>query len=238
MRLVISFILFTFYFNTSIINGQVNKTIHSSWNSLLKTHVDHKGNVDYKGFLNDKKALANYIKELGENPLKENATKNEKLAYYINLYNAATVKLIIDNYPIKSIKKIDKPWDKEWIKVGDKTMSLGDIEHKILRKMQEPRIHFAINCASYSCPMLKNEAFIASKINTQLEQATKDFINDPKRNKISASEVQVSQIFKWFKKDFTTKGSIVDFINNYTSVSLSKKTTLKYLDYNWSLNEK
>ncbi|RKR15261.1 uncharacterized protein DUF547 [Maribacter vaceletii] len=229
-------LLFSLFSN--LVNGQSNKIEHSSWDSLLKTHVDHNGNVDYKGFLKDTTTLSNYINKLESKPINNTANKNEKLAYYINLYNAATVKLILDNYPTNSIKNISKPWDKQWIKVGNKTLSLGDIEHKILRKMNEPRIHFAINCASFSCPMLKNEAFIASKIETQLEQATKDFINDSKRNKISSSEVELSQIFKWFKKDFTTKGTIVDFIKPYTTINFSKKTSVKYLDYNWSLNEK
>ncbi len=230
--------LLIFSLFSNLVNGQTNKIDHSSWDTLLKTHVDTNGNVDYEGFFKDTITLSNYISELGSNPTSTTANKNEKLAYYINLYNAATVKLILDNYPTKSIKNIVKPWDKQWIKVGNKTLSLGDIEHKILRKMEEPRIHFAINCASFSCPMLKNEAFIASKMEAQLEQATKDFINDPKRNIISISKIEISQIFKWFKKDFTTKGTIVDFIKPYTTINLSKKTSVKYLDYNWSLNEK
>ncbi|WP_298487542.1 DUF547 domain-containing protein [uncultured Maribacter sp.] len=230
--------LLIFSLFSNLVNGQTNKIDHSSWDTLLKTHVDANGNVDYEGFFKDTITLSNYISELGSNPTSNTANKNEKLAYYINLYNAATVQLILDNYPTKSIKNIVKPWDKQWIKVGNKTLSLGDIEHKILRKMEEPRIHFAINCASFSCPILKNEAFIASKMEAQLEQATKDFINDPKRNILSISKIEISQIFKWFKKDFTTKGTIVDFIKPYTTTNLSKKTSVKYLDYNWSLNEK
>ncbi len=213
------------------------KIDHSEWDALLKKHVDQQGDVDYKAFAKDKEKLTSYLKELGQNPIASTAEKNERLAYYINLYNAGTVHLILENYPLKSIKDISRPWDKNWVTVGNSKYSLGDIEHKILRKMDEPRIHFAINCASYSCPRLLNEAFKASTMETQLETAARAFVNDPKRNAITEQVVEISEIFKWFKKDFTTKGTLKNYLNTYSNIKLLPTTKITYKDYDWRLNE-
>lgn len=218
-------------------DNSVTRIDHSSWDTLLKKHVDNNGNVNYKTFMSDRPALAEYLRDLGANPIASDAPQNERLAYYINLYNAGTVKLILDNYPVKSINDISRAWDKEWITVGDNTYSLGDIEHKILRKMEEPRIHFAINCASYSCPKLFNEAYTASQMDAQLERAAKGFINDPKRNKITGKLAEISEIFSWFKKDFTQHGTLTQFLNRYSETVLDKNTKFDYLKYNWNLND-
>ena len=151
---------------------------HSIFNDLLKKHVSKKGNVNYNGFKTDSKTLQNYIELLKTYQPTENWTKTDKLAYWINAYNALTIDLILRNYPTKSIKDIKSPWDQRLWKFGDKWQNLNDIEHKILRKMNEPRIHFAIVCASVSCPKLQNEAFIASKLEAQLTNATKEFLAD------------------------------------------------------------
>ncbi len=210
---------------------------HTSWDTLLKRHVDEDGNVDYQGFKSDLKALEGYLSYLAENIPAENSAKAKKLAYYINLYNAATVKLILDNYPLASIKDIKSPWARKWIPLDGREVSLGHIEHKILRKMNEPRIHFAINCASYSCPKLLNEAFTSSQIEMQLKKATQDFITDKRRNTLLPEKIQLSQIFKWFKKDFTEEGSLIDYLNTNTDLKLNKGITIEYLKYDWSLNE-
>ncbi|MCK0188822.1 DUF547 domain-containing protein [Arenibacter sp. F20364] len=210
---------------------------HSDWDKLLKKHVTKSGNVDYKGFAQDIPALEQYLDYLAENGPNDQAPKPEKFAYYINLYNAATVKLVLDNYPIKSIKDIRNPWGKDIVQMGDENISLGDLEHKILRKMDEPRIHFAINCASYSCPKLLNTAFTAANLEKLLEQTAIDFINDPKRNVLSKEKTSLSQIFNWYKKDFTENGSLVDYINKYATQKLTANTKISYLNYNWGLNE-
>mgnify|MGYP003624865713 CR=1 FL=1 len=210
---------------------------HSNWNILLKKYIDNEGNVNYNDFKKDSVLLYDYLNELAENAPSNNWSKKDKLAYYINIYNAATVQLILDNYPIKSIKDIKNPWDKEWIKIGVETFSLNQIEHKILRKMNEPRIHFAINCASYSCPKLSNEAYISENIEKQLQKATFDFINDSKKNKLSENSLQLSAIFKWYKGDFTKNKSLIDYIKPFTKVNINSKAKINYLDYDWSLNE-
>ena len=115
---------------------------HKQWDGLLQKYVSKNGKVNYKGFKKDGKALQVYLDNLSKNTPQRSWSKNATLAYWINAYNAFTVKLIIDNYPVKSIKDIKDPWDKEFFILGSKKYSLGEIEHKILRKMNEPRIHF------------------------------------------------------------------------------------------------
>ena len=214
------------------------KPSHQAWNTILQEHVDDEGNVDYAAITKNTLALDGYLDYLADNPPASSWTKNEKLAYFINLYNAATVNLIVDNYPVESIKDIPFRWKKNWIKVGNETTSLNDIEHKVLRKMGEPRIHFAINCASYSCPKLLNIAFSPDSIEEQLQTVAKDFINDPKRNRLESNQLQLSAIFKWFKKDFTKESSLLEYVGQYLYEPLPENTKISYLDYDWSLNEK
>ncbi len=219
-------------------NDKTNTRVdHSVWNKLLATYVNIKGEVNYKGILSKVETLDNYLLYLAKNNPKTNWSKNEKLAYYINLYNAATVKLILNNYPTRSIKDLKNPWSKAWVKIGAKTFSLGDIEHKVLRQMNEPRVHFAINCASYSCPKLLNEAFTSSQIESQLQKLTVDFINNSDKNLIAKHKIELSNIFKWYKKDFTKNGSLIDYINLFATIKISENASLKYLKYDWSLNE-
>ncbi len=218
-------------------NSPVNVD-HSQWDKLLKKYVNNAGFVDYKGFKSDKAKLDDYLKMLSEKKPTDDWSVQELLAYYINLYNAATVKLIVENYPLKSIKDIDGAWTKGRVSVGNKELSLGGIENGILRKMNEPRIHFAINCASISCPKLMNEAYTAAKINEQLDNATKEFINSDK-NDISASNPKLSSIFDWYQKDFKVGGkqNVIGFINQYSKTKINTDAKITYKDYNWDLNE-
>ncbi|MCF4100837.1 DUF547 domain-containing protein [Gillisia sp. M10.2A] len=220
---------------SSTANSQVNLD-HSTWTALLKKHVSKDGLVDYKGFKKDEVKLKEYLEMLSENKPSKTWSVQEQLAYYINIYNAYTVKLIIENYPIKSIKDINGAWTKDIVDIGDVKMSLGGIENSILRKMNDPRIHFAINCASYSCPKLLNEAYTAAKINEQLETATKEFINSDK-NIILENSVKLSSIFDWYKKDFKEGGSVIDYINHYSNVKIKASAKITYKEYDWSLNE-
>jgi len=210
---------------------------HDKWQKLLQKNVSEKGNVNYLGFKKDKTELKEYINYLSENQPTEKWIKNDKLAYWINAYNALTVDLIIRNHPTKSIKNIKDPWDQRLWQFGDKWQNLNDIEHKILRKMNEPRIHFAIVCASVSCPKLQNEAFTAANLEEQLTNATKKFLADTSKNELSKDRIKLSKIFKWFKGDFEQNGSLIDFLNQYSDVEISDKAKKNFKDYNWDLND-
>jgi hypothetical protein len=219
-------------------NIEITKPIeHTHWNALLYKYVSKDGKVNYKGFKQDEKALQDYLEILKKNTPSESWTKNEKLAYWINAYNAFTVRLILDHYPVKSIKNIKDPWGKEFIVIGGNNYSLEDIEHKILRKMNEPRIHFAINCASYSCPNLLNQAYTSENLEHQLDLAAKLFVNDTSKNFISKNSVEISKIFDWFSSDFKKYGSIIDFLNRYSTIKIDSNAKIKYKSYNWNLNE-
>jgi hypothetical protein len=229
---------------------------HAIWDTLLQKNVDTLGNVDYQAFIKDSVRLRAYIDTLAaHHPNEKTWQKNERLAYWINAYNAYTVLLIVRHYPIKSIKDIERKainipfgntvWDIEFINIEQQIYSLNYLEHKILRKeFDEPRIHFAINCASYSCPALRAEAYTATKLAEQLDQQARLFLSDPRKNVIiSAEKAQLSKIFSWFAADFRDKSkkgkkqNLIDFINLYAPISLQPKAQIDYLEYNWSLNE-
>ncbi len=214
------------------------KVDHSAWTSLLQKHVNETGFVNYKGFVADKVALDLYCSYISSFSPDDSWSVQEQLAFYINLYNAYTVKLIVDNYPTKSIKDLNGPWTKAFVPIGKVKISLGGIENSILRKMNEPRIHFAINCASYSCPKLLDEAFTADQIDVQLTRVTREFINSD-RNQIGQSSATVSQVFKWYKNDYLVNDidSITEYINQYSEITINSDVVLDFLKYDWSLNE-
>ena len=210
---------------------------HSSWNLLLQKHVSEEGNVNYKGFKTDRSALNDYIKTLSENVPTDDWSSKEKLAYWINTYNALTVDLIVQNYPIKSIKDIKDPWKQRLWKLGNKWYDLDEIEHQIIRKMGEPRIHFALVCAAKSCPKLYNKAFTADNLEESLSELTREFLSDTSKNEISENRLKLSKIFKWFAKDFKENGTLIDFLNLYSDVTIAQNAKISYTTYNWELNE-
>ena len=209
---------------------------HQLWNALLQQYVSANGRVNYKGLVSDKSQLQAYLDELAAHPADKSWSREEQLAYWINAYNAFTVKLILDNYPAASIRDIHSgnPWDVQWIKLGGKTFSLNNIENDIIRKQfSEPRIHFAVNCAANSCPPLLNKAWTAEKLETYLSQQARSFINDPRFNKLNPKSVQLSKIFEWYAGDF---GNIIVFLNQYAQTPIEANAKISYLEYDWGLN--
>ncbi len=218
---------------------------HVILNKLLRKYVSAEGIVDYKGFINDSLEFNKYLNLLALNPPQKKWTDDQVKAYWINAYNAYTVQLIIRGYPVKSIKdlggsvyKVNTPWDQKFIHIGDEVYDLNNIEHGILRKdFEEPRVHFAVNCASVSCPRLRNEAYLAEKLDSQLDDQARLFMNYKPKNNITAEKAELSKIFSWFRGDFKKTGTVIDFINKYSDVQISDATEITYLDYDWNLNE-
>lgn len=213
------------------------------FNDLLQKHVTKDGIVDYKSFKNDEAKLDSYISYLEKTSPENSWSENKQKAFWINAYNAYTIKLILENYPLNSIMDIKQggktAWKIPFAKVGNKTYTLDDIEHQILRKnFSDPKIHVGVNCASGSCPKLGNMAFTEENVETELTRLMKDFINDSSRNKISKTKIQISSIFDWFKEDFTKNGSVVDFLNLYSETEINPKAKISFLTYDWSLNGK
>jgi len=230
------------------LGGREVPGLHKTWDILLQKHVTN-GRVNYKGFAEDVKQLDSYLGTLEKVDI-STFSREHKLAFWINAYNAFTVKLILNHYPVKSIREIDSPWKQRiWKAVGE-ILSLNDIEHKKLRKeLKEPRIHFAIVCASIGCPNLQRFAFSGDRVNHQLDQAARQFFDNPKHFFIkedgSALTIFISQIFNWFGNDFgKDKNERIAFILAYLKAPVAKKikkafsVKIKYLSYDWNLNEK
>lgn len=213
---------------------------HNAFSKVLTKHVSNQGWVNYDQLVDEKSSVSDYLAFLSNNVPKESASKDVKLSFYINLYNAATLFLVVDNYPVQSIKDIgglfQSPFKLKFILLGEEIYSLDDIEKGILIPINEPRIHFAINCASYSCPKLLSEAFEASTLDSQLEKVTKEFINS-NENKITSSLLQLSKIFQWYKSDFETDNqTLIDFLNQYSNIKILPNAKISYQSYNWDLN--
>lgn len=210
---------------------------YSLWTEILQKYVSDNGAVNYKYLKNNKSAFESYLKLLSASAPNEDCSVDIKKAYWINVYNAFTVQLIIENYPLKSIKDLRRPWDQSFIEIGGEKITLNTIEHKILRPMGDPRIHFAIVCASQSCPKLLNHAYEPSTLEDQLKNVTTVFINDPLKNNINKSSVKISKIFKWFKTDFPKREAFIAFLNSYSNIKILAQADVDYLNYNWDLNE-
>lgn len=211
---------------------------HTMWTNLLKKHVSNEGNVNYKGFIEDQTKFNSYLEVLSQIPPQDAWSKDRTLAYWLNVYNAFTVKLITDHYPTKSIKDINGQWSTDFINIGNELYSLNDIEHRIIRKMGEPRIHFALVCAAVSCPRLYNKAFTEEELESDLELLTKGFLSDTSKNELSENHMKLSKIFKWYGSDFEDNDqTLIDFLNQYSDVKISAQAKKSYKDYNWSLNE-
>ncbi|MCP5105991.1 MAG: DUF547 domain-containing protein [bacterium] len=222
--------------------------LHDTWDKLLKDNVS-KGLVSYKSFGRRQHLLNGYLEKLGTTDL-SGFNREQKLAFWINAYNAFTVKLILKHYPVKSIRKISRPWKQRIWKAAGKTVSLDEIEHKILRKeLKEPRIHFAIVCASIGCPDLQPFAFRSGLLQKQLDDSARHFFASSKHFKIKeAGEkviIYISKIFSWFGEDFgDNKKEKADFIQRYVDkttadkLKKAKSFKFKYLGYDWNLNER
>lgn len=209
---------------------------HNLLNRLLEKYVSASGQVNYKGLQSEIKSLDAYLADLKANPVQESWSRNEKMAFWINAYNAFTIKLILNNFPLQSIMKLHegKPWDVKWIEIGLKTYSLNEIEHEVLRpQFNDARIHFAVNCAAVSCPPLLNKAWTASNLESNFEKQAKAFINNPTHNKIKPSSIEVSKIFEWYGSDF---GNLIEYLNKYSQTTINQDATINFIEYDWALN--
>ena len=236
-------------FNLPELAAQGKAPSHELFDKLLKKNVSADGRVNYKGFIKDSVELNKYLQVISENPPDEKAwSKYEQMTYWINAYNAFTIKLVIKYYPIKSIKDIgssiqipfvNTPWDIKFILIGKEKMDLNNIEHGNLRKkFDDPRVHMALVCASKSCPILLNEAYDPKRLDDQLAKQAKAFLADLFRNKLSPDKPQLSMIFKWYGMDFNKNGgSVRSFINKYSTVQIKPDAKISHRDYDWGLNE-
>ncbi|MGD2272181.1 MAG: DUF547 domain-containing protein [Desulfobacterales bacterium] len=229
-------------------DGWAAATVDNSIYAELLTKYVNNGQVDYEGFKREEQRLDQYLHVL-KNVDPKQLSRNEQFAFYTNAYNAWTIKLILSKYPdIDSIRELGifntGPWKKNVVSLKGEKVSLDDIEHDILRPgFKDPRVHFAINCAAHSCPPLRSEPYYGARLDQQLDGATIAFINNPKRNYLDGNRLYVSKIFDWFAEDFNHDpySFVLKFAEDDFKEALEKKKgniKLKYLPYDWSLNNK
>lgn len=232
---------------SSFVSSSYSVSDHSLWDSLLHQHVNNSGLVNYQGFKKDSSFLNFYLKELTSNLPNETWSTNDRLAYWINLYNAATIKLILQHYPVESIKDIgasiqipfiNTPWQIKFIRMNRQKYNLDHIEHTIIRKrFKEPRIHFALVCAAKSCPSLRNEAYIGDQLDVQLSSQARVFLADTSKNNIKKDHAIISKLFRWYGGDFKKKSTLIEYLNQYSPEQIDKNSDIDYMDYHWELNE-
>jgi hypothetical protein len=228
--------------------GSAQAYEHEAWNVLLKRHVllldgGKASQVRYDGMARDRAALRAYLGALSKVAEKEFDAwpRDEQMAFLINAYNAFTVEKILTRYPdLRSIwdfgRVFGNPFKDEFFTLLGRRMSLDGIEHGILRKRyREPRVHFAVNCASVGCPMLREEAYAAERLGAQLEEQAVRFLSDRSRNRFASGRLEVSKIFDWFKEDFEPREA---FFARYAAAlgAPGGAFPVTFLDYDWSLN--
>lgn len=239
---------------------------HSQWDGLLKEHVRVIGGgiatqVDYSGMAADRVALKAYLDEVAMVPRStfDSWSNAEQLAFLINVYNACTVDVILEEYPdIDSIRDIgfflSSAWNQEFASLFGEQVTLDEIEHDMIRgwgRYKEPRIHFAVNCAAIGCPALRGEAYVSDKLEAQLEDSTKQFLSDRSRNYYDSERMYVSRIFDWYEEDFEQGwggiDSVAEFLAGYAAeLEVDRATAnqlraddirIRHLKYDWSLND-
>ena len=262
LSLISSLLLATTLFSPAAL-AKEPPVLYKDWQIALKNYVGPKeGLVAYGAWKKDQSKLDSFLnqaKALSKAQYTE-MNRDERIAFWINVYNAFTVKQILNHYPIKrsgfnfypgnSIRQINGVWTKYKLQAGSRVVSLSDIENKILRKeLDEPLIHFAINCASKSCPKLQNTAYKGASLRNQLNKAVTEFLHDKSKNRIGARKMKLSKIFDWYKDDFQkhylgrkihpgkspADSAILNFLSRY---KLSTNADISYMPYDWSLNER
>lgn len=222
---------------------------HARWDRILHEYV-HDGAVDYSGLRGTGRTeFEAYLGELASVTSTASWSRAESLSFWINAYNAWTVKLIVDHPGVTSIKQIttvSSPWKLSFIPMhatGADVMSLDDIEHGVIRAtLADPRIHVAVVCASVSCPPLRSEAYVASRLDGQLDDQARDFLSDTTRNAADTARkvIGISSIFDWYGKDFETSGGVRGFLERYGPPDLAQGAAggwpIEYLPYDWGLN--
>jgi len=225
---------------------------HHLWAELLRKYIkpgDDAVNRFAYGSVSktDKDKLDRYIDQLAQTPVGQHNRQVQR-AYWINLYNALTIQEVLSHFPVDSIRDIRSgifsagPWKKKLVKVEDQKLTLNDIEHRILRPIwQDPRIHYAVNCASLGCPNLQDEVFTAANTESLLDKAAREFINHPRAAVVIDGKLQVSSIYEWFKADFGGKdAAVIEHLKQYAGAELARSlNTVSKIDsdlYDWRIN--
>lgn len=229
-----------------------NSVSHDDWDQLLTSYIVERDRIAYFDYGNvsasDRTALNVYIKRLGATKVRS-LSRDEQLAFWINLYNALTVQVILDNYPTESIRRISPrifppgPWGVPLITIERQPITLDDIEHRILRPIwRDERIHYAVNCASISCPNLTARAFTAQNTEELLERAAEYYINHPRAVSMDQGKLHVSSIYRWYSDDFGGNDkAVISHLMRYAAPQLRRELStisqISHHSYDWALND-
>ena len=233
-------------------NAESTKTVnHDSWNQLLNRYVvesdDGINRFAYKSVTReDKQQLSQYLSTLADTQISQ-YNRDQQRAFWINLCNALTIEVILDKYPVESIRDISSgffssgPWSLDLISIEGEALTLDDIEHRILRPIwQDSRIHYAVNCASLGCPNLQKQAFTANNTEALLNQAATEFINHPRAVAVDDNGLKVSSIYNWFEDDFGGENGVITHIKQFAGNQLSNQlkdiNDIDDYHYDWRLN--
>lgn len=212
------------------------KVDFTEWSTLLRRNTSVNGTIDYSGFKLDKVQFERVIKKLSNTKITNNWTQDERKAYWINVYNTFSVKLIIDNFPVKKITDLDKPFKNEFFEINREMMSLSDVE-KIISSFNDPRLLLVLNRNSISGLRLIKRAYTASDLNEMLDKRIRLFINNPEKNNITEKVAQLSPLFKMYSKEFSkAKISVTGFINSYNQGVFLKNQKVVYKKFNEDIN--
>lgn len=226
---------------------------HPAFDALLRAHVKD-GLVDYEALKKDPSRLKAYAADIADVPAVTLAAwpDEDKIAFWINAYNALTLVSIVEKYPVKSIRDIPGVWDSRKFKVAGRSLTINEIEHEILRKdFEEPRIHMALVCAAMSCPPLRDGAYVGSRLDEQLKSQGVRFVGNKENVRLDQKEktLHLSSIFKWFGEDFekkyskgASKKAVVNFVAAHSSTLAAeieniRNLRLSFIEYDWSLNK-
>ncbi len=215
---------------------------HSPWDAVVSRHVSAIGEVDYTAIAADRAGLDAYLAALAETSPENRPEifpdEAAQVAYWINAYNALTINGVLRDQPFPGVRKVRRFFERPIYTVGGRSVSLNNIEHGILRKQfREPRIHFALVCASVSCPNLAPFAFLPATLDEQLEARAKLFISQPRNVAVDGRTLRLSKIFDWFADDFKPVGGVLAFIAQRYEADLPQNPKLRYFDYDWRLNQ-
>ncbi len=242
----IAALIITFTAASNAVNANSTEKYNQLYENVLKVYVND-GLVNYSGLKSNSEDLKQYLKQTSLVTKEEFSkwNKHQQLAFLINVYNAQTLDLVADKYPVKSIKDIASdaggPWEQPIVNLFGTKITLNALENEVIRKnYPEPRIHFALVCAALGCPALINTPYQSAILDKQLEDQTRAFLIDSNRNSIDTNQklLRLSPIFDWFKEDFISKsGSVIEFVNPYFSNQATEEFKIEYTNYDWSLND-
>ncbi len=218
---------------TIIGNAQVNDNAYAD---MLKRNVNVNGNVNYANLKRSKAELTKYTNDLAENSPTKEWTREAELAYWLNVYNANVLRLILENDPVNSVEDIKGMFTDKHITVGEKSYSLDDVE-KTLLKLGGAKMLFGMCKGTYSSPKLSAIPFTEANIDGRIEALAANFINDRSKNQVASSSIKLNEIFKTYAKYFKKEGDLIEFLNQYAMRDLMEDAKISYMKYDWKLNK-